>query len=546
MTNELRSKMIAKAICDRKFDIPEWMYECIDEGVINELIPLTSHYLGVSKINVTGDHKNISMEPYTSGTKIKEFFDHVRGKLNIGGIFADIIYTTNDGIYAGLLLNKRGWRRVSSIITENDESKNRFIKFLSKYLLSSDDLIDYTEMVCDSVGLSKECIIELVYDALEKYPENYRQERLFRITEALEVYDNYRLVQKCLNMGIPAFFSDGDISGLDQYLSTVIDSKWNYNIDVDIVNVQVHDDDKDVIEKIVRIFKFNNRSIIVFAKSMIVNPNTFKEIFNNQDKLINSLAGITIDKSPIYGIDDFNDLILIFGKNVYGIPIPIQTKFIINGGDVKTMFTENGRLLPEASIIKSSDQLNFVVSHISIDDLRFLIYNSTDFVKNIISNQDISSPIYIKILKALFEYPINESLWKVLNKPNYDNGIIDFRETIVRKSITLLTLDAIFTSVPEAMLYIEPSALFVTRNISPENIPFIPISKLIPYLPSIISQNEYVRFNRYCDGVYVSLTHVVTLNFILKTITNYKKYGYLGDVEEIDHKSFINKHSKGD
>ena len=543
MSKETQTRVIAKAICDRKFDIPDWMYEYIDNDVINALLPMVSHYLGLSKIRVTGGQEdNKYMEPYTENTVIKEFFDRVREDLNIGGVFADIIYSMGDGIFAGLLLNKKGWRRVRTIVhleAKNDKSKIRFVNLLAKYLLSSDELFDYADMVVNTVGLKEEYLIESIYNELGSYSDQDKETRMFRLMDILEVYDDYGLVQKCLSLGIPAFFSNGDITDLYRYLDTFIASGWKYTLDEDIVNVHVTADDTEVLGMMTHIFKYLNRSIIVAAKQMISDTDTFEKYFNDSNQLFSLMTGTSVDKAPIYGVEDFAELITLFGHNYYGISIPAQTKFIVNGGDVKTMFTEDGVLLPEASIIKTIDQLDYLINHISVEDLRFLIYNSVDFVKNIISSNEITQTNYIKILKALFENPINESLWKTLNKPDYSDGNIDFREAIIRKVIALITLDTIFINVPEAMLYIEPSALFVTRNLSPKNIPFIPVTKLIPYLPSIISQNDYIKFNRYCNGVYASLSRVVTMDILIKTITSHKKYGYLGDIEGIDHKAFM-------
>ena len=543
MKKETQTTIIAKAICDRKFDIPDWMYDYINDDVINELIPMITRYLGLSKVNLSGNQvEDKSMEPYTTGTNINEFFSRVREKINIGGISADIIYSTGDGIFAGLLFNRKGWRRVRSIVqleSKNGKSKNRFINFITKYLLSSEDLFDRTEMILDTVGLKKEYIIESVYNELKTYPGIDGQKRMYNLMEILEVYDNYKLVQYCLNLGIPAFFSNGDITDLYRYLSVFIESGWKYGLDWDITNVDVTGDDKEILDNLVHIAKYIDHSAVIMAKEMITDPNVFEDIFNGSDPLINTLLGTSVDKVPLYGVEDFTELISLFGNNLYGIPTPAQTKFIVNGGDIKTMFTEDGTLLPEASIIKANDQLGYIVNHISVEDLRFLIYNSTDFVKNIISNNNITMSSCVKILKALFEYPVNESLWTALNRVDYSDGVMDFRETIVRKAISLITLDTVFINVPEAMLYIEPSALFVTRNLSKENIPFIPVTRLIPYLPSIISQNDYIKFNRFCGGVYVSLSRAVTMDILIKTITDYKKYGYLGDIEGIDHKAFM-------
>lgn len=535
---EKQIKLFAKAIYDRNFDIPDWMYDYIDDDVIEELALITVY--NDERMNIDSNKNNSKIIcGYQSGTPVKKFFDRIRNSLNITGVSADIIYMHGDGILSGLLFNKKGWRRVRSIIrseAESDESKYRFFKILLKYLLSSDELIDYTRMVLKIIGFSKKYVIDMIYSELFIYHDDDKQERLYRLIKVLNINKSYVLTQYCLNLNIPVFFNNGDITDLYQYLTAIEKSNWKCDIDKNITRVKITNEEyeTEIYNLIHHIYGDINNSIIIPAKNMIRDEKIFKKLFYDD-----ILTDYTKNKYGKYGIKDFNDLIDYFGHNQYGIPMDAQIKFILNGGEIKTMFNSNWDLLPEASIIKTSDSLNYLISNISVEDLRFIIYNSSDFVKNIFSNKDITQPSYIKILKALFEYPINEELWGVLNKNSYKKGEIDFREIIVRKVTALFTLDNIFLNVPEAMLYIEPSALFVTRNLSADNIQFIPVSKLLPFIPSIISRNEYTKFNRYCCGKYVKLSDIITKDEIAKNIFAYNKYGYLGDMDVDDFKEFM-------
>ena len=96
-THEKQASVIAKAVYDRKFDIPEWMFKFVTIDVIEKLLPMLS-----------GDD---ILERYLKEESVRNFFDTVRETLKIGGISADMIYATANGIYAPFLLNDRGWFR---------------------------------------------------------------------------------------------------------------------------------------------------------------------------------------------------------------------------------------------------------------------------------------------------------------------------------------------------------------------------------------------------------------------------------------------------
>lgn len=527
-THEKQASVIAKAVYDRKFAIPEWMFKFVNIDVIEELLPMLS--------------SDDILERYLKEEPVRNFFDTVRESLNIGGISADMIYATANGIYAPFLLKDKGWFRVRSTIRlecKSDDSKNKFINLVANYLLADVSLFEIAIDILLVVGLKKDYIIEQVNEVLRmQHPRHVRHERMELLTHVLGIYENYQLTEKCLDLGIPVFFENGDITDLHRYLSSVVETKWKCDLDDTIDGVGITSEDTEILNKMKYIFKYLNASIIIYAKKMM-SDELFNDTFFGGDCDVTSILGERnrTSNGPTYGILSFTDLIDVFGRNQYGLAIWLQLGFIANGGNIKTMFKDD-ELLPEASIIKSEDQLNQLLHYLTIEDIRFLLYNSTDFVKNIITCRDVKQESLIKILKAIFEYPVNTNLWEALNHKTLTDTI-DFREAIIRRIIAFITLDGVFLNVPESMLYMAPSALFVTRNLNKNNIPFIPIDKLIPYLPSIIAQNEYVPFNRFCNGVYVSLSRAVTMDVIIKNITKYEKFGYIGDIDDVDHKSLI-------
>ena len=130
----------------------------------------------------------------------------------------------------------------------------------------------------------------------------------------------------------------------------------------------------------------------------------------------------------------------------------LQTAFITNKGSVRTMFDNDGNLLPEASIIKSTDKIQFILNNISDDDLLFLLYNSPEFVKNVMNSNWLTINDMVRLMKVLFEFPINEELWNVLNHKNISHEI-DYRELLIRKIVISLTFDGLYNKVPEAMAF---------------------------------------------------------------------------------------------
>ena len=530
-----REYVVAKMVIDRNFDVPDWVYEFINMGAITELIELLP---STTKLK----------EDYCTNPNMRRFFSKVRDGVKFKRVECFSLFTKRRGLMAVLLLNKREWKYIRSIILDYDNSDMK-IDFLNNIictsLLKQSDMFNLIKDCIEVLNLDKHWLIDFVNSKTTNLSSSQFDLSIYKVTELLNVNEDYGLCNYCLGIGIPVFFKNGDIVDLYRYLSVIKARSWDFNIDSNISKVHISSSDTEIIDMIKYIYIYINHSIIVYSKKMM-DDELFDDTFRGPDFLIGMLSmksvidGMVERKSGNkYGIKDFNDLIGVFGSNSYGLPMPVQENFIISKGDIKTMF-KGDKLLPEATIIKTPGKIEYLIKFLDIEDLRYILYNSPEFIKVIMTSyNDITRGSYARILKALFENPINEDLWKVLNENGYSQDLVDYREVLIRKIISILTLDTVFTMVPEAMLYIEPSALFVTRNLSSENIPFIPITKLLPYLSSIISQNEYVKFNRYCNGVYVPLTKVVPANVLDKNIISCKKLGYIGDISIGDTGLFI-------
>lgn len=516
-----RVNVISSLINDREYNIPDWVYKYIDTEVINKLCIINNTDI---------------IKRYIDDINVRNFFDTIRDRVVIDKKSLIDLYRYEKGMYSALLFTNKDWKYMRKHIKNNTD---KFFYMIIKYLLSDEIFIERTREILKIMKFKKEYIIKEIYDMMKGMNLKDIQMRMSFLLDILEVNNNYQLTQYCINLGIPVFFKYGDEVDLYNYLSLIIENSWSYNIDDNISNVQLEFGDP-MCDDILHIFRYLNSSIIVQAKDML-SEEDFNTLFFS-DTSISEVLGVKKDKyKSKYGIKDFNDLIRIFGNNPYGFPLWIQQAFIFNDGDIRTMF-KNDELLPEASIIKSNDQLDFIICNLPMEDLRFLIYNSNEFVKNILTNRFTSSQTsLIRILKALFENPVNPELWNTLNHTSKDKTVVDFREVIINRIVSVMTLEGVFLNVPEAMLYITPSALFVTRNINNENIKFVPVVKLIPYIYSILTQNKYINLNKFYRGDYVSITKIMPIDELVKVIIQNERYGYIADILNVDHKKIIDK-----
>lgn len=503
--NENINYIIAKAIYDRRFDLPIWMYNLVTEDVIAELISIIP--------------KNTILSTYKTNKYARFFFDKIESVLDNSKLPIYLIYN-RDIDYCGILLNKQGWKILYKYLSTEFNYQDKIIDVVIG--MSSDD--DLSKKIPQFLKALKISYIDMVKTFVEKSNKPNLQSNQFRLINSIKANESIELTSLLLKLGVPVFFKNGDATDLYNYLSTILNVSWYQPIDDNISKIKITvEENESITELLYKIFVNINTGIITNAKRML-SYDDFETVFGKT--YVNLMREGT---GKVYGIKDFNELINLIGENGYGLPIWVQKQFIKNDGNIKTMFTDSG-LVPEASIFRSINEMEFLIDSLSIESINFLIYNSVEFVKNIIKRPLL--PKYcIKIAKALFENPINLNLWGLLNAPNKSN-LLDFRANIVNNITVTLTLEGLFFNVPESMMYISPGALYVTRNLRNANIPFIPITKLIPVMITLVSSNDYIKFNRFYNGKIVSLLDVMNPNMMKKYITDYGKYGYLGDIGE--------------
>lgn len=222
----------------------------------------------------------------------------------------------------------------------------------------------------------------------------------------------------------------------------------------------------------------------------------------------------------------------MLGRNPAGYSIDLQKMFLKNGGDITTMIDEDYQLYPEASIIKATDMIPFLFQVIDNDDLWFLLRFSPEFVKNLMTSTWVTREHLIRVLDVMFMIPVDEELWNVIYNPTTEDDFTDYRAVIVNKIVTSLSKDFVIITLPKSVAYIEPTILFVAKNMTEEYIKFFPVTKIAPMLKNIIGRHGYIRFNLFCEGTTISIAKAIGDNqFIIDTLVRDKKYGYLCDME---------------
>lgn len=519
-----KSCLIAKIIYDRDFDIPEWVYHHIDLDTIKRLIKM------LQKSN-----KGSIITKYNFDPNVEKFFDTISDRVKIKKDFIKYLYDNGLGEYAVILLKKKEFKYYKYLY-DNDNSGSRTSKsvyhMVFNYTTTSDKLIDKGRDIVKYSGEKKSNFL-VMGATLKSINDNIgtknilrEQIKMDRLLEILDVEESYELCELAYDIGIPALFKYADKVDLYKYLSRVLDSNWVSSIKCNTAP------NKACIKLLVKIGKKLNSNASIYLEGH----------WNNGyvDEILNSRGSINPPKTKI---TDFKSIVNVLGRNNYGLPINIQREFLSNGGDVRTMF-DNGTLMSEASILRTLEECQFIIDTISNEGLYYLLHNSSDFVKSILSCKWITYQNMFKILNVLFEYPINKELWNVLNGRS-EKYSSDFRYVIITKFMSYLTNERVFDQIPQAMMYINPSIFYITRHITKDTIKYIPVEKLVSYIKSIISREEFIQFNLFCNGKQVSLADLFTDYTVLtQNIIPYKKYGYLCDITNVDGDTLIDTVTK--
>ena len=509
--NKKKEYLVAKIIKDRNFDIPIWLYDYVDESVLWELISL---------LNI---NSRLIVIRYASDLNVREFFDTVRYSVKLSKGFIEKLYTKNLLGYILLLSNDRAYKILKKICKNNsgDNSHTVFIDLISKYAVIHDNLIGLGKLAIKYSNVPKRNYIIYHKFSMEKDSKN-----MDRLLQILEVSKDMELCDVCIEYGIPALYEYGDVVDVYRYLECIRENKWTHSLY--IPERCLDGAGEEIADILTSIADGINANALLYLKGLVDKP-----VF---DKI--SYRVLNNPNSYRTCISNFDDIIKIMGHNSHGFSMLIQKTFIKNGGDVTTMIDDSGTK-NEATIIKTGEECNFIISSSSDEELHYLLYNSTDFVKNILTTDSLSHSNMLRILQVIFEYPFNEELWKILNGKT-DDYYNDFRFSIVSRLMNYMNIEAVYDKIPAYMMYRTPSIFYITRNISRNNIKYIPVDKIVPHIRSIISREEYIPLNLFCNGKYISLRSIFNDPIIIeKEILNSGKYGYLCDIIDIDHSKLM-------
>lgn len=531
-TKKKKGEIIAKAITSRNFDIPSYMYDLIDNHTVEAVF---NQY-----------DKDACLKLFLTNHDFQEFCMYVTDFVNLRKeFFMEVIRT--HGIWKGLFIfSESHWAQLESccfsVKLHGDviEEVNGAPGIDEEFPVTDDEIMNIVYMAIVNPELIHQfeyvyrfaliSFKEFIAEFKEKVPVRY----LVNAVTQLGVSDNYVKSSVCIEEGIPVLYQHYDCSDLYIYLQSVIETSYTGTLDpiLDDINTFIHANNEFLTtDEILDMLWFIGTKL---------NQNNLKYYYIAADKVetdVTKLMMILSKKNtnimPSWGcLKDFKDLIIILGHKPAGYSIDLQKLFLENGGDIKTMFDENNRLLTEASIIQTTDMLPFLFQVMSDDDLLSLIYTSSEFVTNLMTSTWVNRDHLLRVLQVMFTMPVDEDLWRVINNPSLDAEFTDYRASIINKAVTSLSKEAVIIAVPKAVAYIEPTILFVSKNMTEEYIRFFPVTKIAPMLKNIIGRYGYLRFNLFCNGTNVSIAKAVgDTQFIIDTLILDKKYGYLCDME---------------
>ena len=531
--SDIRDEVIVGILLDKEFDVPVEIYDMVTDKMLVKMFLSEKQPM------------KWYLDQYLTNPSAREFFDFIRESKPSNYLFFDagkeVTKLTNDIAYDEalviprlLIFSKKDWY----IYWKKIHKKNPGWWITYFIEASSHPELDHQSSEILSIMLTYDYREEIIIDKIKGF---VNLEDLVRLLYKCNVHKYYGKIMTCINLNIPILFSAPDETDVWIYLKTVLSSGYRGELDSNI-------------EPILKVCEINEVGDLLYEIGSTLNQNNLKYYFRlKKEKLstTDTLKLLTNKSTGVHGnhmspsgrMTDFDILVSICGNNSYGLPINVQMLFLEQGGNIETMFDENGKLKDEASIIKTTDQLSPLLSMINDNQLRYLLLNSPDFVKNILTSTWLTVKHYIRILKALLVYPVDEDLWRVLNTAPTNTEDVDYRFLIVNKIRTMLETDVIFDNVPEAMMYIEPSVLYITRNIDEENIFYIPVDKIVPYIQQYVGRHDtYEQLNLFCNGETVSITSAVNDdNFLIKEIVRGKKYGYICDIKTSDMRQLLDE-----
>ncbi|MCM1218511.1 MAG: hypothetical protein NC548_28825 [Lachnospiraceae bacterium] len=535
-----KGEIIANAIISREFDIPGYMYDLIDDCVVEAVF---NRY-----------NKDKCLKLFLSNPNFRTFCEYVMDIVNLRkGFFLEIIRTHK--LWEGLFIfSHSSWAQFESycfnvkITDDTIEELTGAPGSDEEFPFTEEEISDVLYMTIMNPELHDqfEYIFKFAYINVDELIEEFREKvptrYLVNCLMYLDIWDNYKKSSRCIEKGIPVLYQHYDCTDLYLYLQTVIDTHYTGRLDPEL------DDIRKFVEQNREFLALDEILNMLWEIGTNLNQNNLKYYYlaagktePDTKKLMMALENT--DKRVIASwayLKDFRDLLLILGRRSTWYSIEIQKMFLKNGGDIRTMFDETGHLVPEASIIQSTDMLPYIFSVVSDDDLSFLFHNSSEFVKNLITSTWTNRDHMLRVLKILFTIPVDEELWKAINNPSLDADMMDYRAAVVHRMVATLGKDTVIISIPEAVAYLEPKIQFISMNMTEEYVRFFPIMKIAPMLKNIIGRYGYIRFNTFSNRANISIAKAVgDAQFIINTLVQDKKYGYLCDMEGEDVEGII-------
>mgnify|MGYP003571290998 CR=1 FL=1 len=512
--------IVSRIIIDREYDIPVEIYDEVDDSVLSDLM---FKYPG---------HELIKNQ-YKTNKNMQDFFKFVRDvrrRTDKSVYLYNELSTEPNAIFRYLAYTDKDWEEYISYNLSLDHNLLQIITTNILEIIDEPMFHNRLEFVVKLLRKSMKYQNNKSFmDFMQKFFVYHNVKDITEIAYMIGCNKHYDETMHCLESGIPVLYKDGSPSTIFMYLETVMESNYNGVLDDVIVKQMIPYRNNDDVE-------FNKMCEMIHDIGVTLNHKNLKYYYivgqysATENAIVSDISKTKMDSFT--KIDDFGDIIQILGEKNSGLSTNLQKSFLENGGDIETMFDENGRLYPEASILRLSDQLSTLLKILDIEQIRFLLLNCPEFTKNVMVSTEFSLPEYTKIARALLVYPIDTELYDILN-PEELSGTTDYRAYIINLIITGITKNVLFNTVPESMAYIEPSVSYIVENLTYDTVKFVPLHRIVHSIKQIIARdNKYQRFNLYEDGKYVSILTAVDndIEFMINEIAKSGQYGYICDL----------------
>lgn len=539
----IKDRIVTGIFLDRDFDVPVSVYDELTSGSISMILQSFTTMTAQGLIS-----------KYSSNAGLDTFFTYIRNMLPakshkevISVINKDVTLETSNvhDIILLLTYNDADWGKERKRLFSVSWNKVQPEWMLSKLItaLQYPELVTQWATIFYSMLKAGNSSCELF---LELKKSNVETTALVRLAYLIGMNRNYDFTRCLREIGVPVLYFEYEATDIVEYIESVLDTEYRGKLDdrMEQYLVQMQEDElvcmNDVYCGLLEIGNTLNQDNLKYY--YIARGETEKDPSRLMKLLTAFIPSMTISSGLEYKntrgykmnssgwVKDFRTLVTIMGERPIGSFIELQLLFLERGGDITTMVDENGKVVSDALILKMIDQVPIVMNRISVNSLRFLLLNCPEFVKCIMLSKDLTTSYYLHIARALLVNPVDEELWKLLNAD--ENRSPDYRVYLLNKVISVISIEALFNSVPEALLYFEPSVLYITRNATTEMIPFIPVHKITQYIRQYIARSKYTRFNLLCRGENVTISSAIgDPQFVLMDIiVGNRKFGYICDL----------------